>query len=58
MCISRKLNEKIYIGENITIVVVDVDRGKVKLGIEAPRETRILRAELVGQAVKKPAPAA
>ena len=34
LVLSRKLGEKIYIGENICITVVDIDRGKIRLGIE------------------------
>ena len=36
LVLSRKLGEKIYINENICITVVDIDRGKIRLGIEAP----------------------
>ena len=38
LVLSRKLGEKIYIGENICITVVDIDRGKIRLGIEATRK--------------------
>jgi len=37
LVLSRKLGEKICIGENISITVVDIDRGKIRLGIDAPR---------------------
>ncbi len=47
LVLSRKLGEKIFIGENICITVVDIDRGKIRLGIEAPREVSVVRAELV-----------
>lgn len=46
LCLSRKLGEKIYIGENICITVVDIDRGKIRLGIEAPQDIPIARGEL------------
>lgn len=50
LVLSRKLGEKICIGENIRITVVDVERGKIRLGIEAPREIPIFREELlIGQ---------
>ena len=38
LVLSRKLGEKIYINDNICITVVDIDRGKIRLGIEAPRD--------------------
>ena len=47
LVLSRKLGEKIYIGENICITVVDIDRGKIRLGIEAPRDVPIFRQELL-----------
>jgi carbon storage regulator len=47
LVLTRKLNEKIVIGQQgITIKVVDVRGGKVRLGIEAPEEVRIERGEL------------
>jgi carbon storage regulator len=47
LVLSRKLGEKIYIGENVCITVVDIDRGKIRLGIEAPRDVAIYRQELL-----------
>ena len=47
LVLSRKLGEKIYIGENVCITVVDIDRGKIRLGIEAPRDTKIYRQEVL-----------
>ena len=47
LVLSRKLGEKICIGENICITVVDIDRGKLRLGIEAPRDVPVFRQELL-----------
>ncbi len=47
LVLSRKLGEKIYIGDNVCITVVDIDRGKIRLGIEAPRDVPIYREELL-----------
>ena len=47
LVLSRKLGEKIHIGDNITVTIVDIDRGKVRIGIEAPREVPVFRHELV-----------
>jgi carbon storage regulator len=47
LVLSRKEGERIRIGEDISIVVLGIDSGgQVKLGIEAPRSTRILREEI------------
>ena len=47
LVLSRKLMEQIQIGENITVTVVHVKGKIVKLGIDAPRDIRILRTELI-----------
>ena len=57
LVLSRKLCEKIYIGDNICITVVDIDRGKIRLGIEAPRDVPIYRQELLPLAGQPPATA-
>jgi carbon storage regulator len=54
LVLSRKLGEKIYINENICITVVDIDRGKIRLGIEAPRDVPIFRQELLAKGVPAP----
>lgn len=47
LVLSRTLGEKIYIGESICITVTHIDRGKVRLGIECPRDIPIFRQELL-----------
>ena len=46
LVLSRKLNQSIVIGDDIRIVVVSVDHDTVKLGIQAPREVPVHRAEV------------
>ena len=52
LVLSRKKDEKIIIGDNISIMVVDIQGDKVRLGIEAPREVTVHREE-VYQAIQK-----
>lgn len=47
LVIDRKKYESIRIGDNIIVTVVRVKGEHVKLGIECPREKKILRTELV-----------
>jgi carbon storage regulator CsrA len=46
LVLSRKIGEKVVIGNCITITVVDVKGNKVRLGISAPDDISILRSEL------------
>jgi len=46
LVLTRKVGDKIWIGDDICLTVVQVERGKVRLGIEAPRSVAIRRAEL------------
>lgn len=46
LTISRRAGERILIGEDVVIEVVEVSGGNVRLGITAPRERRIYREEL------------
>lgn len=46
LVLSRKLNQSIVIGDEVHIVVVSIDRDTVKLGIQAPREVPVHRAEV------------
>jgi carbon storage regulator len=46
LVLSRNLGERIYIGDDITVTVVQIDRGKVRLGIVAPKEVPVHREEV------------
>jgi len=46
LVLSRKPNQGVSIGDHIHITVLGIERGRVKLGIEAPDEVRIDRDEL------------
>ncbi|MGZ8547434.1 MAG: carbon storage regulator CsrA [Sulfuricurvum sp.] len=47
LILSRKLDESIVIGDSITLKIIAIDKGIVKLGIDAPSHIRILRSELI-----------
>lgn len=46
LVLSRKVNERIQIGDEITITIVRVSSGSVRVGIEAPHHFSIVRDEL------------
>lgn len=46
LVLSRKRDEQLQIGEQITVTVLKIKGDRVQLGIEAPRHVRVLRNEL------------
>ena len=46
LVLSRKTRQQILIGDNITVTILLVKGQVVRVGIEAPRDVRVLRAEL------------
>ena len=47
LIISRKKNEGVSVNGNIDITIVDIQGDKVRIGIEAPSEVKIVRNELL-----------
>ena len=52
LVLSRKKDEKIVIGDSITLMVIEIRGDKVRLGIEAPRDVTVHREE-VYEAIKR-----
>jgi carbon storage regulator len=50
LVLSRKVGEKILIGNNISVTVVRVAQGVVRIGIEAPQNLAVVREELIDRA--------
>jgi carbon storage regulator len=46
LVLSRKVGERILIGDEIAVTVVRVTGGGVRIGIEAPAEMPVIREEL------------
>ena len=46
LILSRKLNQQIVIGDDITVTVVRIRGDEVRLGIEAPDDTAVDRLEV------------
>ncbi|MBC19549.1 MAG: carbon storage regulator [Planctomycetaceae bacterium] len=46
LVLSRKVGQKILIGDRISVTVVRVGQGGVRIGVEAPEDMEVVREEL------------
>lgn len=47
LVLTRKQNEGIIIGDDIVVTVLNIEKDKIRLGIQAPRSIRVIREELL-----------
>jgi carbon storage regulator len=50
LVLSRKVGERIHVGDNIVLEIRRIAGNRVTVALEAPRDVRILRGELEGPA--------
>jgi carbon storage regulator len=55
LVLSRKLGERIVIGDDIVITIVKIDRSQIRIGIEAPQDVPVYREEIAPLRVEKKA---
>ena len=53
LVLSRKVGERIQIGDDVQLVVLRSTGGRVRLGIDAPREVSIQRHEVLARQVRR-----
>jgi carbon storage regulator CsrA len=46
LVLSRKEGERVSIGDNVTLVISKISGNRVTIGIEAPRNVKVVRGEL------------
>jgi len=46
LVVTRKTDESVIIADNIEITVLEIGKDKVKIGINAPKEVKVIRSEL------------
>jgi len=46
LILSRKKDEKVIIGDNIELSILEIRGDQVKIGIKAPREVKVYRQEV------------
>jgi len=49
LVLTRKQNEGILIGSDISITVINIEGDKVRIGIDAPKNVRVIREELIAE---------
>jgi len=47
LVLARKTDESIQLGDDIILKVISIDKGVVKIGIDAPKDVNIIRSELL-----------
>jgi carbon storage regulator len=47
LCLKRRVGERLVINGNIVVSILKIDGAKVQVGIEAPDEVKVVRAELL-----------
>jgi len=50
LVLTRRLGEKLHIGDSVVITVVSMKNGRVRIGVEAPAEVAVMREELHAEA--------
>ena len=53
LILSRKIDEKIQIGDDITITIIDIHGEQVKIGVEAPKSIKVFRQEVFEAILKE-----
>jgi len=46
LILSRKTNQKILIGDDIEITIIDIRGDQVKIGVDAPSSVKVFREEI------------
>lgn len=46
LILTRKIGESVMVGDHIRVVIVEVKGRQVRLGVDAPKDTKIFRGEL------------
>lgn len=49
LVLARKVDQAIWIGPDVRLMVTQIDRNTVRIGIDAPRDMVIVREELIEQ---------
>jgi carbon storage regulator len=49
LILSRKVNEKIVIGDDVTISIIEIKGDQIRIGVDAPRSVKVFRQEVFSE---------
>lgn len=49
LVLTRKVGERIHIGDDVVLTVVSIKGNQVRLGVQAPVDVKVMRAELLAR---------
>ncbi|MDR0707957.1 MAG: carbon storage regulator CsrA [Treponema sp.] len=49
LILSRKVNEKIMIGDDIAISIIEIKGDQIRIGVDAPRSVKVFRQEVIAE---------
>ena len=52
LVLTRRINESIMIGDNVEVIIVEIEGNQVKIAIDAPKDIVILRKEVENSKMK------
>lgn len=53
LILNRKVGESIILGDNVEVKILDIQDGRVKIGVEAPKDISILRKEVYDEVIEE-----
>jgi len=53
LILTRRLTETLVIGDSVTVTVLDIKGGRVRIGVKAPRDVTVQREEIFQKARTK-----
>ena len=54
LILTRRVGEAVHIGNNITLRVLGVKGGQVRIGFDVPKEVNVIRTEMLNKPKKEP----
>ena len=53
LILSRKTDQQIKIGDDITLTIIEIRGDQVKIGVEAPKSIKVFRQEVLCHKIRK-----